>query len=317
MATFFQPYTYTADSDVGRPVFSGRLFFGRPNTDPVQPANQVNARLVNEDGSFTLLPQPVMTGAGGIPVAPNGSPALLDIDAAEYSVTVQDRNGRQRYYAPRVSIIENAGTISQIIEQFRFCGYPTFVTPAQNNDVPVQYKKYATVFYDPGTGIRLYESLVANNTALPTVTANWRIVDFEGNDARYAPVSAIAPGDISFQTTDTPRTGFFALDGSTITNARTDYPALFNSGSRFAVQSGDNLTLHNAADFFRGRGNSVRAVGAFEDDALQNITGSIDNAFTPINKGNPGPVAGAIGPSPTLSVGHFGGGNQTNIGFNI
>ena len=59
-----------------------------------------------------------------------------------------------------------------------------------------------------GTGIRIYESQVNNNTALPTVTANWRLVDFEGLDDRYASraqlTASFAIGHLSEQTTDMP-----------------------------------------------------------------------------------------------------------------
>ena len=63
--------------------------------------------------------------------------------------------------------------------------YPNFITPALNGGNAFMYPQYARVRYDAGSGDRVYESLVNNNAALPTVTANWRLVDFAGLDARY------------------------------------------------------------------------------------------------------------------------------------
>ena len=64
-------------------------------------------------------------------------------------------------------------------------GVPPFIAATNNGGVAFQYPKYARVRYDSGTGDRLYESLVDNNDDLPTVSASWRLVDFDGLDLRY------------------------------------------------------------------------------------------------------------------------------------
>ena len=63
--------------------------------------------------------------------------------------------------------------------------YPNFITPANNGGTAFPYPQYARVRYNPGASDRIYESLKDNNTSLPTVTADWRLVDFAGMDARY------------------------------------------------------------------------------------------------------------------------------------
>lgn len=80
-------------------------------------------------------------------------------------------------------------------------------------------------------------------------------------------------GEICRFSFDNPPPGFFALDGSTITNGKIDFPALASSGSRFITISGNNIVLKNFVDFGRGKGSSGRSVGSFEDDAIRNIYG--------------------------------------------
>ena len=62
---------------------------------------------------------------------------------------------------------------------------PPFITATDNGGTAFSYPQYARVRYDPGTGDRLYESLINSNTNLPTVENAWRLVDFDGLDARY------------------------------------------------------------------------------------------------------------------------------------
>ena len=171
MATFFNPFTYISDPTRGRPVFNGRVFFGRPDTDPTVPSNQIVVNQVNENGSFTPIPQPVRTGPGGVLVGANGSPIQIDLPLDEYSMTIQDAQSVQRYYTPRIIIIDDIQQTQDAIRQFRSPGTHLFITPAMNNGTPFRYPKYARVAFDPGTGIRIYESQVNDNTALPTVTA--------------------------------------------------------------------------------------------------------------------------------------------------
>ena len=63
--------------------------------------------------------------------------------------------------------------------------YPPFITADNNGGAAFEYPIYARVRFDSGSGDRIYESLKNNNTSLPTVTADWRLADFTGLDARY------------------------------------------------------------------------------------------------------------------------------------
>ena len=81
-------------------------------------------------------------------------------------------------------------------------------------------------------------------------------------------------GEICRFSFDTPPAGFFALDGSRITNGKNDFSALANCGSRFVTVSGNDLILKDFADFGRGKGSSGRSLGSFEGDAIRNIPGT-------------------------------------------
>lgn len=63
------------------------------------------------------------------------------------------------------------------LNQYQTESVPLFITATDNGGVPFPYEKYATVLYDDGSGLAPYQSLVGTNTALPTVTANWRKLD--------------------------------------------------------------------------------------------------------------------------------------------
>ncbi len=160
--------------------------------------------------------------------------------------------------------------VTSTLQLYYQTGVPPFITSANNGGTAFSYPIRARVLFDPGSGPRIYESTQASNNQPPTVTTHWRIADLDGIAALGQVI-----GSLSFQTTNTPAPGYFALDGSTVMNARTDYPALFNSGSRFITPSGNNIVLHNAVDFIRGRGNSSRAVGSLQTDATRNATGEI------------------------------------------
>lgn len=64
------------------------------------------------------------------------------------------------------------------IQQYQQFGVADFITTAENAGAPFPYSRDALVRYeDPPATIRVYRSLVDNNTELPTVTANWTPID--------------------------------------------------------------------------------------------------------------------------------------------
>ena len=135
MTTFLNPYTYIADPTRGRPVFNGRVFLGTPDTDPVQPENQLIVSIVNENGTLTPIPQPVRTGPGGVAMF-QGNPVQLDVPLTQHSFTIQDANGRQVFYSPRINIVGSTSVPTDEIDQFTQFGTPRFITAANNPSHP-------------------------------------------------------------------------------------------------------------------------------------------------------------------------------------
>lgn len=94
------PWAYFPDPTVGRPVFKGYIYVGEPDTDPQITTNQIQVKAVQEDGSTVNIAQPIMTGAGGVPML-NGSPVQL-ITEGEHSLKVLNSQRSQVYYAPSI-----------------------------------------------------------------------------------------------------------------------------------------------------------------------------------------------------------------------
>ncbi|HCU2310645.1 TPA: hypothetical protein OUJ77_000634 [Klebsiella aerogenes] len=85
-------------------VANGRIYIAIPDTDPVNPANQIPVYIVNEDGSEVQVSQPVVINAGGFPVY-NGQIAKFVVKQ-NYSMAVYDSVGVQQYYWPDLSTVD-------------------------------------------------------------------------------------------------------------------------------------------------------------------------------------------------------------------
>jgi hypothetical protein len=101
MAEFIFPLPYIPDPSQGRPLANGSLFFGLPDLDPKILANQVPVSVIQENGIVVPVTQPIMTGAGGVPIY-NGSPVEISVSASEYSFKALNSQGGQVYFIPRV-----------------------------------------------------------------------------------------------------------------------------------------------------------------------------------------------------------------------
>ncbi|MFS4675051.1 phage tailspike protein [Klebsiella pneumoniae] len=85
-------------------VANGKIFIGNPDTDPVNPANQIPVYVVNEDGSEVQVSQPIIINAGGFPVY-NGQ-IMKFITKQNFSMAVYDAYGVQQFYWPDLSRID-------------------------------------------------------------------------------------------------------------------------------------------------------------------------------------------------------------------
>lgn len=75
---------------------NGKIYIGQPDTDPTNPANQIQVYVENEDGSHVPVQQPIIINAGGFPVL--GGQIKKFVTVQNYSMEVQDAYGGQQHY---------------------------------------------------------------------------------------------------------------------------------------------------------------------------------------------------------------------------
>lgn len=76
---------------------------------------------------------------------------------------------------PRLTMNEVLYDTTGAINQYQTHGFPDFITTADNGGTPFPYDIYAVVRYDAGSGVQLYQSIVNNNTSVPTDTTKWQL----------------------------------------------------------------------------------------------------------------------------------------------
>lgn len=81
-------------------VANGKIYIGKIDTDPVNPENQIQVYIENEDGSHVLVSQPIIINAAGYPVY-NGQIAKF-VTVQGHSMAVYDAYGAQQFYFPNV-----------------------------------------------------------------------------------------------------------------------------------------------------------------------------------------------------------------------
>ncbi|MGT8089228.1 phage head-binding domain-containing protein [Escherichia coli] len=79
---------------------NGKIYIGKIDTDPVNPENQIQVYVENEDGSRVPVLQPIIINAAGYPVY-NGQIAKF-VTVQGHSMAVYDAYGVQQFYFPNV-----------------------------------------------------------------------------------------------------------------------------------------------------------------------------------------------------------------------
>ncbi|AXF76609.1 phage head-binding domain-containing protein [Erwinia tracheiphila] len=82
-------------------VFNGKIYVGKPDTDPTAETNRVTVYQEGENGTLTPIAQPISINAGGYPVI-SGQVVKLVV-TQDYSIAVYDQLGAQAFYFPRCS----------------------------------------------------------------------------------------------------------------------------------------------------------------------------------------------------------------------
>ena len=114
---------------------NGKIYIGLIDEDPVNPANQIQVYLENEDGSHVPVAQPLIINAGGYPVY-NGQIAKF-VTVQNHSMAVYDAYGVQQFYFPDIlkyspdqlrlqlegSVIDSSGkAFGAIVRDFEYFG---------------------------------------------------------------------------------------------------------------------------------------------------------------------------------------------------
>lgn len=81
-------------------VANGKIYIGKIDADPVNPENQIQVYVENEDGSHIPVSQPIIINAAGYPVY-NGQIAKF-VTVQGHSMAVYDAYGAQQFYFPNV-----------------------------------------------------------------------------------------------------------------------------------------------------------------------------------------------------------------------
>ena len=99
MASIFNNYSYFTGGDY-HPLSNGYVYFGMPDMDARIPANQVQVRVLQENGQLIKIPHPIRTNQNGLAVF-LGTPIQINIDESIFSTYVEDINNNLLYTRPR------------------------------------------------------------------------------------------------------------------------------------------------------------------------------------------------------------------------
>lgn len=112
-----------------KPLASGNVYIGQPDTDPEVLGNRITVILRQENGTeVPLAPaaQPFQIGPGGR-VLYNGSPAQLLVDQS-YSIKITDNLGAQKYYVSKAGQVLDT-PIQPVADEWTEGTQPTYISP--------------------------------------------------------------------------------------------------------------------------------------------------------------------------------------------
>ena len=267
MAIFSFANQYIPDPTRDTALAGGVLYLGFPDTDPELAGNQFPISAIQEDGTVVQIPQPVQINQGGV-IVYNGSPVQITFTQNSYSTKV-NKNGSQFYYIARTTVSEGLSISEWNTETEYFSG----ISIVKGSDGKGYY---ATDDSGP--------SSAPVDPVTDTDNSHWILVAIitpvgEGDDE--IPTNSMIKGNFIVGQggkffTDTAPDGWFARDGSTVTNGVVLYPELAAKVPELngvVTISGNDLIIEDHTDFDRAKGSSVRSVGEFQDDAIRNIQG--------------------------------------------
>jgi hypothetical protein len=170
---------------------------------------------------------------------------------------------------PRPQMNQVLLDITYALQQLQTQGYPLWVAPATGSPPvggPASYPIYATVAYNAGSGIQLWQSLIASNTSVPGADNNWLLIS--GN-AQGVPTGT----SIEFCGLTAPA-GYLVEDGSAV--SRTTYANLLSVLSQIqsctTTMANANLTVVDSSKMYIGM--ALEGAGISTNTTILSITNS-------------------------------------------
>ncbi|MEC6280662.1 phage head-binding domain-containing protein, partial [Escherichia coli] len=117
-------------------VANGKIYIGKIDTDPVNPENQIQVYVENEDGSHVPVSQPIIINAAGYPVY-NGQIAKF-VTEQGHSMAVYDAYGAQQFYFPNVLKYDPDQLRQQLEDQDGAKKYPELQISRWRDDCDVR-----------------------------------------------------------------------------------------------------------------------------------------------------------------------------------
>ncbi|HBA6809214.1 TPA: hypothetical protein J1W18_002188 [Escherichia coli] len=161
-------------------VANGKIYIGKIDTDPVNPENQIQVYVENEDGSHVPVSQPIIINAAGYPVY-NGQIAKF-VTVQGHSMAVYDAYGVQQFYYPNVlkydpdqlrqELEGDKGFLIPGGQQERFYDLRAFVKPG--DPAAPDYTQAFKRAIDSGNG-RVFVNVPVEFTEDLTIPAKFRV----------------------------------------------------------------------------------------------------------------------------------------------
>lgn len=119
----------------GEPLFNAKIYVGIANTDPTNPANQIDVLAVQNGGVFTVIEQPIRTNTAGQAVDDVGN-IVYPVVQSDYSIKVTDANDALLYEEANVTAGDSQAII---VRKFKLTvdtnGQTVFTLPAGSTTV--------------------------------------------------------------------------------------------------------------------------------------------------------------------------------------
>lgn len=225
---------------------NGKIYIGKPDTDPSMPDNQIQVYIEGEGGDAIPVAQPIVINSGGFPVY-NGSVAKF-VTVKNHSMAVYDSFGVQQFYFPDIlkydpdqfkdQLAENSG--ASVIGTAQDGTVQDFIDKLKSNQ--------GAGVINASDGRDLQEWLLALDSAEYRQKNISKTVAFNFKIRTKRPVSIVCQGDSITAGYDVNSTDITPPDmGDSSTHASVTYPAALQSILSSITGSAVSITKYAAS----------------------------------------------------------------------